>query len=274
MTPPVIPVGHLDEHQVQSVLNAATAAPSPHHSRPWTFRCTATTIELYTDNHPELVLSCGAALLNLRLAIRALGVHPAVSLLPDPHQPDLLAVVRPQGHITVGPADWELADAIYRRDTDHRPFRHTAVPLPVVTGLRQAAKAERAWLPTLTGTQLPILRDLVNQTQGHDPAHAREESPTPEPLIAVIGTFHDSPLARLQAGQAMQRVLLTATIAGLSTSILPQITAIPTTRQQLRQQIIGGLWPQVLLRLGYPLPPPVTPRRDLDDEVATGPRAD
>ena len=129
MTSRVIPVGHLDKDQVRSVLGAAMAAPSLRDSRPWEFRCTTTTIELHADSRRavpaadpeqrELVLSCGAALLNLRLAIRALGVHPAVQLLPDPHQPNLLAIVRPQGHIVVRPADWELADAIFCGGADH-----------------------------------------------------------------------------------------------------------------------------------------------------------
>ncbi len=247
MTPRVIPVGHLDEGQVRSVLSAAMAAPSPHDSQPWEFHCTATTIEVHAGSqHRELVISCGAALLNLRLAIRALGVHPAVQLLPDPRRPSLLAIVRPQGHIVVGPVDRELADAISRRGTDHGPFDHTAVSLPVVAGLRQAAKTERAWLPTLTAAQLPILRGLMGQAQD---VH---------PLVAVIGTFHDSPLARLQAGLAMQRVLLAATVAGLSASFLSQVVAMPATRQQLRELVVGGLWPQVVLRLGYRTPLPVT----------------
>jgi hypothetical protein len=301
MTSRVTPVGHLDEDQARLVLSAAMAAPSLRDSRPWEFRCTATTIELHADirrsvpaadpEHRELVISCGAALLNLRLAIRALGVHPAVQLLPDPHRPNLLAIVRPLGHIVVGPADWELADAIFRRGADRGPFRHMAVPLPVVAGLRQAAKTERAWLSTLTAAHLPILRGLVDQAQDarhRDPAHVAELSnwhvhaegtaslyggdAVPDSLLAVIGTFHDSPLARLQAGLAMQRVLLAATIAGLSAAFLSQVVEVPATRRQLRELVVGGLWPQVVLRLGYSTPLPVTPRRDLDDEVTSGPR--
>ncbi len=250
MMPRAIPVGHLDEDQVRSVLHAAMAAPSLHDSRPWEFHCTATTIELHADchqlavpavdpGHRELVISCGAALLNLRLAIRALGVHPAVQLLPDPHRPNLLAILRPRGHLAVGPVDRELADAIFRCGTDHGPFQHTAVPLPVVAGLRQAARTERAWLLTLTAAQLPTLRDLIDQAQDL------------HPLVAIVGTFHDSPLARLQAGLAMQRVLLAATVAGLSASFLSQVVVVPARRQLLRALVVGGLWPQVVLRFGY-----------------------
>ena len=309
----LIPVGGLTEEQVRSVLVAAMAAPSLHNSQPWRFSCAPTTIELYADvaravpvadpDHRELLLSCGAALLNLRLAIRALGVHPAVQLLPDPTNPDLLAVVRPQGHNVATSVDRRLAEAIPHRRTNRKPFTALTVPVALLNGLRQAAKIEQAWLATLAAGQLPILRTLLGQAhnaQQHDPAFVAEWShwtgrgpgsadgvpassggPLPEPqdewmlrdysagharprvagkdfepdpLIAVIGTFHDLPLARLQAGQAMQRVLLVATAAGLSASFLSQVVEVPATRKQLRELIVGGLWPQTVLRLGYGSP--------------------
>jgi len=286
MTTRVIPVGHLDDVQVRSVLSAAMAAPSPPNSQPWRFHCTTATIELHADTrravsatdpeHRELMLACGAALLNLRLAIRALGVHPAVQLLPDPHRPDLLAIIRPQGHTVVRPDDRELAAAILRRHTDHGPFHPMVVPASVVTGLRIAARTEQAWLPTLTAAHLPILRLLVDQahgTQRHDPAYPSVSGGdiTGDPLVVVIGTFLDVPLARLQAGQAMQRVLLAATAAGLSASFLSGVVEVPATRRQLRDLIVGGLWPQAVLRLGYSSPGPAAPRRDLEDAVTSGP---
>lgn len=302
MTARVISVGHLDEEQVRSVLRAAMAAPSPHNSQPWRFHCTTATIELHADTrravpaadreHRELVLSCGAALLNLRLAIRAIGVHPAVQLLPDPHRPGLLAIIRPQGHTVVRPDDRELAAAILRRRTDHGPFHPTVAPASVVAGLRLAARTEQAWLPTLTAAHLPILRVLVAEARGaqsHDPAVVAELSRwrdhgadqaypsvsgsdiAGDSLVVVIGTFLDLPLARLQAGQAMQRVLLAATAAGLSASFLSEVVEVPATRGQLRDRIVGGLWPQAVLRLGYSSPGPASPRRDLDDVVTSGP---
>ena len=41
----------------------------------------------------EMVISCGAALFGLRLAVRSLGYQPVVERLPDPSQPRLLARV-------------------------------------------------------------------------------------------------------------------------------------------------------------------------------------
>ena len=40
-----------------------------------------------------MIISCGAALFGLRLAVRGLGYLPVIELLPDPSRPRLLARV-------------------------------------------------------------------------------------------------------------------------------------------------------------------------------------
>ncbi|MEU4449272.1 hypothetical protein AB0K14_40470 [Actinosynnema sp. NPDC050801] len=46
-----------------------------------------------------------------------------------------------------------------------------------------------------------------------------------DPLVVVLCSFYNRPLAEPQAGQALQRVLLTAIILGLSASFIPRPTA-------------------------------------------------
>jgi hypothetical protein len=59
----------------------------------------------------------------------------------------------------------------------------------------------------------------------------------------------DGPAARLQAGQAAQRVVLTATAAGVPIRSLPTVLNLPAHRQTMRELIGGGLWPQAALSL-------------------------
>jgi nitroreductase len=327
MTERVMPVGSLTGDEVATALRAAVAAPSLHNAQPWRFRCTPGTIELYADytravpvadpDSRELLLGCGAALLNLRLALRAQGVYPDVRTFPDATRPDLLAVVRPAGRRPATPVDRALAAAIHRRRTNRRPFHGTPVPAPLRARLRRAAEAERAWLAVLEPAQLAVLRGLVHRAheqqcgsedfmiewrrwtgREHGAAEgvpARSGGPLPEPqdewvlrdfsagqaaarvsgkdfeshpLIVVLGSFQDGTPTQLQAGQAMQRVLLTATDAGLSASFLSQVVEVATVRRELRALIGGGLWPQAVLRIGYGSPVPATPRRDLSEVVA------
>jgi hypothetical protein len=259
----VMPVGRLSASQVHSVLLAATAAPPIRIARPWRFQCTPDAIELYTDqpaastdsDQRERLLTCGAALLNLRLAIKAQGSHPDAHLFPTADRPDLLAVVRPQGHETNAPHDQLLAEAIAGRRSNRRPFTAAVVPDPVQRQLRRGAEIERGWLATITADQLPRLREIMRRADV-PPATPGSGGGTdldlePERLVVVIGTLHDTALARLQAGQAMQRVLLTASAAGISAALSSRVMAVPAARRELRQLLGGGLWPQIMLRLGH-----------------------
>lgn len=76
------------------------------------------------------------------------------------------------------------------------------------------------------------------------------DRPDRHAAIAVLATAHDLPLAHLQAGQALQRVLLTATVHGLGASFVAPPVEVPTTRAAVRTLLGGALWPQAVLRLG------------------------
>jgi hypothetical protein len=76
----------------------------------------------------------------------------------------------------------------------------------------------------------------------------------------VLGTDGDDPAAWLAAGQAMQRVLLEATLRGLSASFLNQALELEHFRRPFTQLARRG-YPQLVLRFGYGPPAPATPRR-------------
>ncbi len=77
------------------LVELAARAPSVHNTQPWRFADPGSSIELYADAGRqlmedqagrEMIISCGAALFGLRLAIRSLGYQPEVSLFPEPGQ--------------------------------------------------------------------------------------------------------------------------------------------------------------------------------------------
>ncbi len=88
-----------------------------------------------------------------------------------------------------------------------------------------------------------------------------------DPLIAVLGTVADTPNDQLNAGQALQAVLLSATADGVATSMISQPIEVPAARDQLRRSLGRSGTPQMVLRVGYGEPGYPTPRRPLADVI-------
>ncbi|MFE2374529.1 Acg family FMN-binding oxidoreductase [Streptomyces sp. NPDC059398] len=81
------------------------------------------------------------------------------------------------------------------------------------------------------------------------------------PQLALLSTARDEPADWLRAGQALERVLLVATLHGLSTSFATQALEWPELRWVLRDPLSGTGQAQMVVRLGYGPPGPGTPRR-------------
>jgi hypothetical protein len=91
-----------------------------------------------------------------------------------------------------------------------------------------------------------------------------------DPMLAVLGAYGDAPRDDLVAGQALQRVLLTATSSGLITSMFSQPVDVPHIREQLRLGLRRPGPPQMVLRMGYG-PAGYSPARRPIDEVLLPP---
>ena len=136
--PSTLPAVDLEE-----AVAAAVRAPSVLNTQPWLFVVDDQAVELHADLRRTLptldplgralTVSCGAALLGLRLAVIHQGREPVVRLLPRAAEPQVLAEVRiagPRRHVPIDVAaiDEELFLATARRRTNRRPFRDEATP--------------------------------------------------------------------------------------------------------------------------------------------------
>jgi nitroreductase len=144
------------EERLRFMLNYAVLAPSGHNTQPWLFSVGGDAVELHADRtrglpvvDPEdraLVISCGAALFYLRVAMRHFGYEDEVEVLPDPDDPDLLARVR------LGPDHAEteeermLFQAMPKRRSNRGPFEDRPVSGRLLSALQAAAWEEGAWL--------------------------------------------------------------------------------------------------------------------------------
>jgi hypothetical protein len=140
---------------VDGLLAAATRAPSILNSQPWQFRARPTTIELFADPERklssdlagrEMVISCGAALYGLRLAIRAIGYRPVVRLLPDPMQTQLLASVGLGELAPPTEAEHRMIGALPHRHTHRDAYLRRPLPHGLLIGLQHDAVTEHAAL--------------------------------------------------------------------------------------------------------------------------------
>ena len=208
---------------IDDILAAAVCAPSSHNTQPWSFAVQDDqVVELVADrshalpvNDPqdrELVISCGAALLNLRVAAEEHGLRADVLCGPSG---DLLA----RDRLTrVGEHDTgRLAAAIRARHTHRGPFTDRPLPPGLGEDLRAAAAQEEIGLVVVDpGPVREGLADLVDEgdrQQFADPSWRRELASWLKPATAGDGL----PVARV-AG-AVTRLAVTRLDLGRSTGV-------------------------------------------------------
>jgi Nitroreductase family len=182
------PVGSPVEDMLRFAVCYAILAPSSHNSQPWQFWIDGPVLELYADQSRrlpivdpadrELVMSCGAAVKNLRIALSYFGEEVAVTALPEPERTDLLARVELQGRPVVAAAHTEdIFAAITRRHTTRRTFDAAPVSEQVYLELRRAAFDDGAWFFEVPRRKQRAVAHLVTDAdavQMSDPHFRRE----------------------------------------------------------------------------------------------------
>lgn len=121
-----------DVHVLQRAVLLACRAPSVHNSQPWRWVAEDGALRLFVDRHRaipatdvsgrEVILSCGAVLNHLCVAMTAAGWEPKVERLPDPDDPDQLASVTFSPLEYVSEEQRRRAEAILQRRTDRLPL--------------------------------------------------------------------------------------------------------------------------------------------------------
>ena len=145
---------------LKAILEHAVRAPSLLNTQPWRFVVERGSILVFADRERqlpaldpegrEMTLSCGAAVLYLRIAARHHGWHPTVLPFPVDTEPDLVAAVTFEpGHRPGG--DDRHFRALALRRTNRRPFTDEAVPFGVASEMAGAVSAEGAALRVFDG---------------------------------------------------------------------------------------------------------------------------
>jgi hypothetical protein len=240
------------QEERKRIGDAVDSAPSIFDERPWFLRIVADDrVELHLD-YPDqdlsllprdVAISCGAALYNLRLAIRVAGHAVSEWLVPDlGRDSTLLASVEITTSRTQPPSDaeQELYEAIAYRHSGEEPYLLLPVPAPMLVEMEDAAAAEDGWLRAVHPKDARRLLRATAQAEkaiadgqpdpGTDARVARFESARrrldPEQAalfegvrnvqLMALSTDDDRPLDWVRAGRGLQHALLTATRFSMS----------------------------------------------------------
>jgi nitroreductase len=166
----------------------ATLAASVHNTQPWRFVLGRDHLNIGADWDRQLrvldpvgrqlVLSCGCALFNARVALAAAGYEVQVQRLPDDARPNAIARLRLIGKASQQAPIGVLDRAIDVRRTNRRRFADAAVPIHVVNRLIAAANAEGAELVPVVQAEhrqsVARLSELADSVEVNDPAYRAE----------------------------------------------------------------------------------------------------
>lgn len=169
-------------------LQYAILAPSTHNTQPWRFVLGDDTVLVCADRarglpvsdtyDRELIISCGAALFNLRVALSHFGCPYVIRVLPTSAEPDVLASVQLSEDGFVDKDIAPLFGAIPERVTNRQVFDDGPISPVVFDRLHAAAQAEGARLGLVTahGERLHLaeLIDQADRIQLGDPRFRRE----------------------------------------------------------------------------------------------------
>jgi nitroreductase len=206
------------EDAIRFAVEAAVWAPSVHNTQPWWFGSAgqervstagwtmSRRISLHADvdrrldvadpDGREMVISCGAALFTLRVAIRDLGHDPEVAMLPDADRPSLLADVRFGRQLPCSEENTRLYRQIRRRRTHRGAFSADPVATSLLATLRREVRHEGAELHIIADDRaraaLGALTEAAEHVQRSIPAYMAEAARwAPRPGTARADGVHE-----------------------------------------------------------------------------------
>ncbi|AGM07195.1 Acg family FMN-binding oxidoreductase [Amycolatopsis keratiniphila] len=182
-------------------------APSVHNIQPWRLELDGGRLLLrerrdvalpeHDTRGRDRLISCGAALANVELAVRVLGYDLTTRMFPEDGEPDLVAAIETTGRSAPSDVDLHRYSAIARRGSYRHPFSGRRVSREKIGDLIAAATESgveaRLIYDELELSRVADLLEFAAEAYQHDLAYQRE---------LALWTIHDEQYHRHGVGLA------------------------------------------------------------------------
>ncbi len=165
----------LDRQMIIRAVKLACRAPSVHNSQPWQWVAEGPSLKLFLDasrvphatdrSGRQAVISCGAALDHLQVAVTAAGWQAIISRFPNPNDLDHLATIDFSALELVTDPMRRRADAIWARRTDRLPLAPPPDWASFESLLRSTVDTDRVTLRVLPDSARPQLAEASRLTE-------------------------------------------------------------------------------------------------------------
>lgn len=170
-----MPQAVLDMEVVKRAVQLACRAPSVHNSQPWRWVAEGAGLHLFVDrcrwvhsadrSGREAIISCGAVLDHLRIAMVAAGWQAHIERFPNPNNRDHLASLEFSPLEFVTDAQRKRTEAILQRRTDRLPLDRPTYWASFEPVLRSSVDESVAMLDVLSDDVRPQLVEASQLTE-------------------------------------------------------------------------------------------------------------
>jgi hypothetical protein len=170
-----MPQAVLDMEVVKRAVQLACRAPSVHNSQPWRWVAEGAGLHLFVDrcrwvhsadrSGREAIISCGAVLDHLRIAMVAAGWQAHIERFPNPNNRDHLASLEFSPLEFVTDAQRKRTEAILQRRTDRLPLGRPTYWASFEPVLRSSVDESVAMLDVLSDDVRPQLVEASQLTE-------------------------------------------------------------------------------------------------------------
>ncbi len=162
----------------------------------------------------------------------------------------------------------QMADRVERLDSAYVRELAAWAPPPGSARLDGVPPSAYPAHPESTRPNFPA-RDFARGRGWGLPSSTRISAVRFTGAVCLLTTPADGPMSWVNAGQALQRMLLSSTASGVAAALHSQPVEVGWLREAIREQLGDGSYPQLVIRLGIAIQDAISVRRAVPSVLRT-----